>query len=60
MMLPEGDSTNSQTDQAQIGGVPAAVVDQTPPLTDLTALMDIMQSLVKLLNLQDAAMSIGM
>ncbi|KAF3535331.1 hypothetical protein F2Q69_00022324 [Brassica cretica] len=59
-MLPEGDSTNSQTDQAQIGGVPAAVVDQTPPLTDLTALMDIMQSLVKLLNLQDAAMSIGM
>ncbi|KAF2561554.1 hypothetical protein F2Q70_00017259 [Brassica cretica] len=58
-MLPEGDSTNSQTDQAQIGGVPAAVVDQTPPLTDLTALMDIMQSLVKLLNLQDAAMPIG-
>lgn len=59
MMLPEGDSTSSQTDQAQIGGVPAAVVDQTPPLTDLTSLMDIMQSLVKLLNLQDAAMSIG-
>lgn len=28
MMLPEGDNINDQTDQAQIGGVPAAVVGE--------------------------------